>query len=130
MKKKDVRLKGQLRMYMQWPLIMSVLLIAMNAWIFMIDRKAAVIMASFVLVYMVIVGTMYFHNRALILEDMIQFSIQYQGVQNTLLKELAIPYAILMDDGRILWKNDRFKELFKNQEKERYINKLIPELLL
>ncbi|MEE1086368.1 MAG: DHH family phosphoesterase [Schaedlerella sp.] len=128
MKKKDVRLKGQLKMYMQWPLIMSVLLIAMNIWIFMIDKKAAVIMATFVLVYMVIVGALYFYNRALILEDMIQFSVQYQGVQNTLLKELTVPYAILMDDGRILWKNDKFKELFKNQEKERYINKLIPEL--
>lgn len=128
MKKKDVRLKGQLKMYMQWPLIMSVLLIAMNVWIFMIDKKAAMIMASFVIVYMVIVGALYFYNRALILEDMIQFSVEYQGVQNTLLKELSIPYAILMDDGRILWKNDKFNELFKNQEKERYINKLIPEL--
>lgn len=128
MKKRDVRLKGQLKMYMQWPLIMSVLLIAMNVWILMIDRKAAMIMASFVLIYMVIVGALYFYNRTLILEDMIQFSVQYQGVQNTLLKELTIPYAILMDDGRILWKNDSFKELFKNQEKERYINNLIPEL--
>lgn len=128
MKKRDVRLKGQLKMYMQWPLIMSVLLIAMNVWILMIDRKAAMIMASFVLIYMVIVGALYFYNRTLILEDMIQFSVQYQGVQNALLKELTIPYAILMDDGRILWKNDKFKELFKNQEKERYINNLIPEL--
>lgn len=128
MNKKDVHLKGQLRMYMQWPLIMSVLLIAMNIWLAMIDRKAAIIMALFVVVYVVIVGALYFYNRGLILEDMIQFSVEYQRVQNVLLKELDIPYAILMEDGRVLWKNDRFAELFKNQDKERYINKLIPEL--
>ena len=41
MKKKDVRLKGQLKMYMRWPIIMTVLLIAMNIWMYKIDRQAA-----------------------------------------------------------------------------------------
>ena len=41
MSKKNMRLKGQLRMYMQWPLIMTVLLIAMNVWMYMIDKWQA-----------------------------------------------------------------------------------------
>lgn len=44
------------------------------------------------------------------------------------MKELAIPYAILMADGRILWKNDSFEELFVDQKWEKYMNKLIPKL--
>lgn len=128
MKKEDVRLKGQLKMYMQWPVIMSVLLIAMNLWIYKIDRRAAGIMSVFVIIYMVIVGILYFYNRSLILADMIQFSTQYKGVQNTLLKELSIPYAILMEDGRILWRNDRFEELFSDRRREPYINRIIPEV--
>lgn len=128
MKKRDVRLKGQLRMYMQWPIIMTLLLVAMNIWIYMIDRKAGGIMSVFIIIYMVIVGALYFYNRSLILADMIQFSTQYKGIQNTLLKELSLPYAILMEDGRILWKNDRFTELFAEQKRENYLNKLIPEL--
>ena len=128
MDNKNVRLKGQLRMYMQWPVIMTVLLVAMNIWMYMIDRKAGLMMSAFVIIYMVIVGVLYFYNRSLILADMIQFSTQYRGVQSTLLKELAIPYAILMADGRILWKNDRFEELFEDQKREKYMNKLIPEL--
>ena len=39
MKKRKMRLKGQLRMYMHWPLIMTVLLIAMNIWMYMIDKE-------------------------------------------------------------------------------------------
>ena len=35
MKNKNMRLKGQLRMYMQWPLIMTILLLAMNIWMYM-----------------------------------------------------------------------------------------------
>ena len=104
MKKKDVRLKGQLKMYMQWPVIMTVLLLAMNIWIYKIDRKAGGVMSVFVIIYVVIVGILYFYNQSLILSDMIQFSMQYKGIQNTLLKELSIPYAILMEDGRILWR--------------------------
>lgn len=128
MGKKNMRLKGQLRMYMQWPLIMTVLLIAMNIWMYMIDRKAGVMMSVFVVVYLVIVGLLYFYNRSLILADLIQFSTQYKGIQNTLLKELTIPYAILLEDGRILWKNDSFNDMIEGQKREKYLNKLIPEL--
>lgn len=128
MKKRDVRLKGQLKMYMQWPVIMTVLLLAMNIWIYKIDRKAGGIMSAFVIIYVVIVGILYFYNQSLILSDMIQFSMQYKGIQNTLLKELSIPYAILMEDGKILWRNDKFEELFYNGRRDRYLNKLIPEI--
>ena len=41
MKKKKMRLKGKLRLYMNWPLIMTFLLVAMNIWVLMVDRKAA-----------------------------------------------------------------------------------------
>ena len=128
MDNRNVRLKGQLRMYMQWPVIMTILLVAMNIWMYKVDRKAGLMMSVFVIIYMVIVGVLYFYNRSLILADMIQFSTQYKGIQNTLLKELAIPYAILMADGRILWKNDSFEELFVDQKWEKYMNKLIPKL--
>lgn len=128
MKKKDVRLKGRLKMYMQWPVIMTVLLLAMNIWIYKIDRKAGGVMSVFVIIYVVIVGILYFYNQSLILSDMIQFSMQYKGIQNTLLKELSIPYAILMEDGRILWRNDRFEELFCSKRRDRYLNKLMPDI--
>ena len=126
MKNKNMRLKGQLRMYMQWPLIMTILLLAMNIWMYMTDQKAGLTMTVFVIIYVVIVGLLYFYNRSLILADLIQFSTQYKGIQNTLLKELTVPYAIILEDGHILWKNDRFSEIVDGREK--FIQKVIPEL--
>ena len=128
MKKSKMRLKGQLRMYMQWPLIMSLLLFAMDIWMYMVDKKAGIIMSLFILIYLAIAATLYFYNRSLILADLIQFSAQYKGIENQLLKELAIPYAITMEDGRILWRNESFKTLMEGQKQERYLNRLIPEL--
>ncbi len=115
-------------MYMQWPLIMTILLVAMNIWTYVVDKKAGFIMSVFVLVYFVIAGAMYFYNRSLIFADLVQFSAQYKGIENRLLKELAIPYAITLEDGHILWKNDYFTTLMEGQKREKYLNRIIPEL--
>lgn len=128
MKERDVRLKGQLKIYMYWPIIMTVVLIAMNLWMYKVDRKAGVVMSVFVIIYAVMVGELYFYKRSLILADMIQFSTQYRGIQNTLLQELTVPYAILLEDGKILWRNKLFAEIFSDQKREKYMYKLIPEL--
>lgn len=123
-----MQLKGQLRMYMRWPLIMTLLLIGMDAWVYMVDKKAGLLMTVIIIIYVGIAFSLYFYNRSLILADLIQFSVQYKGIENRLLKELAIPYAIALEDGRILWKNNCFLNLTEGQRKERYLNRMIPEL--
>jgi c-di-AMP phosphodiesterase-like protein len=128
MSKKNMQLKGKLRMYMQWPIIMTVLLLAMNVWMYKISSRAGIMMFVFIIIYVVIAGLLYFYNRSLIMTDLIQFSTQYRGIQNTLLKELAVPYAITLEDGRILWENDSFLDMVEGQKKERYLSKLVPEL--
>lgn len=125
--KKDIQFKGQLRLYMQWPAIMMILLVAMNLWIYRIDKKAGMLMSAFVLIYGIIVGTLYLYNKSLILTEMIQFAAQYGVVQNILLKELSVPYAILLEDGAIIWANDEFRNLVGDQ-KEKYLNKYMAEL--
>ena len=115
-------------MYMQWPLIMTILLVAMNIWTYAVDKKAGFIMSLFVLVYFAIASALYFYNRSLIFADLVQFSAQYKGIENLLLKELAIPYAITLEDGHILWENDCFETLIEGQKREKYLNRIIPEL--
>ena len=93
------------------------------------DRKAGLLMSAFVLVYAVVIGIMYFYNKSLILADMVEFAAQYGIVQNTLLKELSIPYAILLDDGKIIWTNTQFREVLGTTiRKDTYLSKYIPEL--
>lgn len=125
--KKEIQFKGQLRLYMQWPAIMMILLLGMNVWIFRIDKKAGFVMSVFVLIYGVIVGILYFYNKSLILTELVEFAAQYGAVQNVLLKELSIPYVILLEDGRVIWENDSFSKLM-DERKEKYLNKYIPEL--
>ena len=113
---------------MSWPLIMTILLAAVDIWVYVIDKRAGFIMTVFILIYLGIAGGLYFYNRSLILADLIQFSAQYKGIEHTLLKELAVPYAITLEDGRILWMNDAFAALMDSPRKEKYLNRMIPEL--
>lgn len=124
-----VRLKGQLRLYMQLPTIMAVLLAALNIWIYRIDSRAGLLMLMFVVIYIFMVGYLYFYSNSIIMKDLVEFAAQYGIVQNTLLKELSIPYAILLDDGKAIWMNDQFEAVLGGRPKgDAYISKYIPEL--
>ena len=131
MKKKQeeqVRLKGHLRLYMQLPMVMAILLIAVNIWIFSIDRRAGMVMLIFVIVYIGMIIFLYLYGRAGILKDLVEFAAQYGIVQNTLLKELALPYAILLENGKIVWLNEQFEQIRGKRVGDVYISKLVPEL--
>lgn len=123
------KLKGQLKLYIQWPAIMALLLMAMNIWIYEIDRNAGLLMLVFVLIYIAMIAVLYFYSKSIIMKDLVEFAAQYGIIQNTLLRELAMPYAILLDDGKALWMNDQFEAILGGKPKgEAYISKYIPEL--
>lgn len=127
--KHDIRFKGQLRLYMQWPAIMGILLIAMNIWIYTIDRRAGLVMSLFVLVYLVVVGILYFHNKSVILNDLLDFATQYGFMQNELLQEFPVPYMITRTDGKIIWINKYGKNLFEDEEiVGKYLSNFIHDL--
>lgn len=127
--KKSVKLKGQLKFYMQWPVIMSFLLIIMNIWIFKVDKYAGMLMGVFVVIYVILVAALYLYNKSLILADLVEFAAQYGLVQNVLLKELSVPYALVLEDGKMIWMNDSFAELLGSDAKlENYLSKYIKDL--
>ena len=53
--KKKLKLKGQLRSYLQWPLYLTVLLAAMNIWIYTMDVKIGMLMSLFVGIYAIVI---------------------------------------------------------------------------
>lgn len=129
--KQSARLKELLMLYIQWPVIMLILLLGMNLWMYFADIKLGIIMSVFVLVYIVMTVLMYGHSKAMILRDLVGFASQYGVMQNVLLKEMSTPHAILTEDGQVLWMNDRFEEILSEKvdgKEELYISKYMPEL--
>ena len=116
--KEKIKLKGQLKSYLRWPLIMTVLLIIMNVMLYMVEVKAGAIATGFTAVYIVAAVLLYFHRRPSILNELISFATQYGQVQKNLMQSFALPYALLDADGKILWMNDEF--LFLTGKEKRY----------
>ena len=96
--KGNMKIKGQLKLYMQWPVILAVLLVIMDICVFQISVKAGAVTTFFLIVYLGIAVFQYRHSRANILNELISFATQYGQVQKSLLKEFIVPYALL--DGR------------------------------
>lgn len=127
--KQKIRVKGQLRTYMQWPAILGIFLIGMNVWIYRMDHKAGLVMSAFVLLYIIMAVLLYVYTRTMLMKELVEFAMQYGIVQNTLLKELAVPYAILLDDGKVIWMNNQFLKILGGKIKgDAYLSKYLPEL--
>lgn len=127
--KKKIRLKGQLRIYLQWPIWLTVLLIPMTIWIFTINIKCGIITSIFLVFYFAISITLYLRNRQSVMNELISFATEYAQVQKQLLYELEVPYALLDDQGKILWVNERFRHAL-NKEKvyRKMINHFFPDV--
>ena len=115
--KEKIRIKGQLNGYAKWPLLMSVLLLIMNICMYPISVKAGLLMSGFLVIYIFIVVVLYLRSRSQIYNEMIAFATQYGQVQRKLLKELALPYALLDEEGRVMWGNTAFFEASRKSRK-------------
>lgn len=124
---KNIRFRGKIRTYMFWPIIMLPLLMGVDIWIYTVDTNAGLILSAFILVYGSATCVMYMKNKAEILNELVEFATRYGAVQNVLLKELKTPYLIVLENGRIMWMNDSFSELVKNDE-AKYLENYIPDL--
>lgn len=126
---KKVRLSSSLRVYLFWPVILTALLLCMNLSIYVLDKKAGYVMTAFVLFYFLIASCVYFFHRNRIATELVRYAMDYGQVQKRLLKELALPYAILDVDGRMLWGNDEFMDIIHEKKSaRRSIATIFPEI--
>lgn len=127
--KKKLRLKGQLKFYIQWPIWLTSLLLIINIWIFIIDKKAGFAMSFFVVIYFAIALMLYLKNKSGLMKELIKFATEYAQVQRRLLYEFELPYGILDEQGKILWINGKFSEiLHKESLPKRLITSYFPEV--
>lgn len=109
--KNHISYKGQLKIYMGWPIYLSVLLILMQIPIYLWDQRAGYALTAYTVVYLVTVIIIYYSSKPRMANEIISFATQYAAVQKRLLNEFEIPYALLDYSGKLLWSNEQFSEL-------------------
>lgn len=107
--KQKIKFKGQINTYISWPLRYSVILILFTIGIFFISSKAGLAMLACTSVFIIMALILYYRNKAVVVNDLINFATQYGQVQRQLLHDLEIPYALLDESGKIIWTNEAFE---------------------
>ena len=129
MRKSNVKIKGKLRTYLYLPLLLTMLLIIINVFVYMEDTSSGVLFSGFVLLYFVIMLIAYLRNKPLLIDELINFATQYGLVQKQLLNEFEIPYALVDYNAKILWVNEQFTELTgKDKKYHKSITTIFPAL--
>ena len=109
--KKKIKLKGHLKNYMYWPLMLTILLACMNVPMYFVNEGAALLVSIFLGIYLIVVVISYNVNKPVLVNELINFATQYGTVQKKLLNEFEIPYALLDYNGKVLWVNEKFTEI-------------------
>lgn len=112
-------LKKKIQNYLLAPVFVSLLLVIMCIFLYFINRKCAVIASIVVAVVLIVQFVLYVMSRSGIMPILLRFALEQGQVQKELLKELAVPYALLDMDGKILWGNDLFVEKIGEGSKKR-----------
>lgn len=114
--KEKIKVKGQLGLYLQWPLVLSVLLVIMNLIIGAVNLTAGLVMCGLTLVYILIALWIYVYKRRRLMAGLVEFSSEYAWVQKKLLADLNLPYAVSDETGRILWMNREFLRISREEK--------------
>lgn len=127
--KNKLKLKGRLNSYFQMPIYLGIALIAIDIVIGLIHYTSGIILGIFLLVYFGVYFFVTKNNKVLITNELISFATQYGQIQRKLLRDLELPYALLDDNGRIVWSNTAFEEVVHHgKEYHKSITSIFPSM--
>lgn len=126
---KKFKLRGHLKHLTRWPLYLTVLLIALNVLVYMIDCKAGLVVTLGTLIYVACAVGILLYHRPQMFNDLIAFASQYEVLEKRVLEDLALPYAVMDMEGRMIWSNKEFSELTgKDQYYRKNVNTIFPDV--
>ena len=127
--KTKIRIKGVLRTYLNVSVYLGILLAMTNLAIYLIDYRAGLVLSCFVLLYFAITMYLYLRNKSVVLNELVSFATEYGQIQRQLLRELELPYALLDDNGKIIWTNKMFEQTIQKEKGfSKPISSIFPEV--
>lgn len=127
--KEHIKVNGQLKIYLAWPVLLSLFFICGNVAVLLADGMAALVLAPFTISYLLIALWIYFYRRKRMLNGLVEFSAEYAWIQKQFLREMALPYGLADEDGHMLWMNEAFQEVLDEvRGSKRSLFAMFPEI--
>ena len=82
--KENMKIRGQLRTYLQWPIILSVFLLAANLAVGIVSPAAGLVMSGFTVIYVLVALWLFMYRRKRLMGGLVEFSAEadamYAGI--------------------------------------------------
>ena len=122
----DMEIKGRLKWYLRWPIILNIIVAAMAIGVFVLDHQAGILMGVFFLVHLIFSIVVSFYSKPAITEELINFGLEYGQVQKKLLHDLEVPYGDLDASGKLMWGNEALSSLVGSLAVRKNIQAIFP----
>lgn len=97
--------------YFMWPLGFVVLMIPALLMVELISVRAGIVLLFFYMLYSILALWLYLSRRKQLLAGLLDFAASANEVQAELFREMPFAYAIVSDNGTVLWQNRAFREI-------------------
>ncbi|MCR5118876.1 MAG: DHH family phosphoesterase [Lachnospiraceae bacterium] len=124
-----LKVKGKLRSYLQTPFLLGIILLLVNVAVYLVNRNAGYIVSGYTVLYFVFIGLMMIIIKPDINRELVTFAAEYGQIQKQILKNLELPYALLDENGKIIWFNGAFEDITEKEKlNKKTIMSLIPQI--
>ncbi|MBQ3029659.1 MAG: DHH family phosphoesterase [Agathobacter sp.] len=108
---KRLQFKGKLKVFFNWPIYITIALLALNGGVYFYDIQSGLFVSAFIVMFAASTAVVYVLSGQHLLEEIVGFATQYATVQKKLLNEFEIPYVLLDSSGKMMWGNEKFCEM-------------------
>lgn len=128
MKKKN-GLKPSFRVYLKWPIWMSVLVVALVPLMYALNLYAGIAASVFALIYLIPAIYFYMFYRKRVARELVNFASEYAPAQKRILDQMDVPYGLCDERGHLLWKNQCLTDILGDDiGKDAVLHVLMPEV--
>ena len=121
--------KGRISGYFRIALILGVILWVTDFLLLSFDGRSFAAVTIFGLLYTAVMAAAFVNSRAIYMKEIAGYAEELHALEDKLLKELDMPYALLDVGGHILWMNPAFEAVIhKDASYQRPVSTIIPAL--
>lgn len=116
--KRDRDVEVMYNRYRQTSLYLIAMFCLMTVLMYLVNIPAGVIATFFTAIYGTVSVIVFLRMNSLSRDRYVEFAMEHGKMQKELIKEFPVPYALLDEDGKVVWVNDEFSGITETSKRK------------
>ncbi|MBR0088146.1 MAG: DHH family phosphoesterase [Lachnospiraceae bacterium] len=124
----DKKKQNVVNTYLRWPFLAGIVLALAAAGAYFYDVRIGLFLTAVVLAYYLAALIIAILNKKVYLRRLTDFGAAFAHVQNQMLRDMKVPFALAAPDGEVVWYNQAFLETFGLMKQRIMLFHIFPEM--